>query len=159
MGNLQSNVNAVLGTATKIEKLYKPLKKVVNQLDPWQKAQQKELVAIHKDQMKRIKKKDAKSGEKVYVPEDLQNDPGAMGPRPYTAAAFGADGFEMHDPSLAQSIRAYKIDKSGQIVEKNTTAHINGRANQKERLKNRIQAAKDGTYLTVANINAAKEEE
>ena len=32
MGNLQSSVNAALGTATKIEKLYKPLGQIEKQI-------------------------------------------------------------------------------------------------------------------------------
>lgn len=34
MGNLQSNVNSVLGTATKIEKLYKPLGEINKKVNP-----------------------------------------------------------------------------------------------------------------------------
>lgn len=110
MGNLQSSVNAALGTATKIEKLYKPLgqiEKQLDQLEPWQQQQVDEQAAIHQEQMERINKPGASAGEKVYVPEDLQSDPRAMGPMPFNPALFGEpNGFDLHSP----------FQKSGQLA-------------------------------------------
>ena len=111
MGNLQSSVNAALGTATKIEKLYKTLgqiEKQINELPSWVQQQEAEASAIHEEQMARINKPGATSGEKIYIPEDLSQDPSQIGPMDYTPAAFGADGFYLHDPALAEKVKEAK---------------------------------------------------
>lgn len=119
MGKLQSSVNQALTAVGAVKKIGEHMKKqdeqialqkeTINKLEPWQEAIVEENEAIHQDQMDRINKPGAKSGEKVYIPEDLQSDPNQMGPMPYTPALFGEDGFNLHGP-----IKNFNVSKEGE---------------------------------------------
>lgn len=153
MGPIQGSINQLLtlgAAAQKVGAHLKQQKQIAEQdLEPWQKEFEGENQAIHDAQVKRVEEnraypKGVREGLKTYAPEDVWMKAQAenWGPRPYTPALFGADGFEMHDPKLAQSLTGEKVMSGAEKGINQAQQSINNKATQKQVFDQRRRTAK-----------------
>lgn len=156
MGTIQNQLNSALGSWARMKigkgiiqgaKDIKDIKIMTEEEYLENKMMEEEVeknTAIHEEQMARINKPDAKSGEQVYVPEDLSSDPTQMGPMPYTPALFGADGFLLHNPKLAQTMSSEHAEQGGMNALREAQRAIDIKNMRKQFIKQRWEEVLGG---------------